>query len=1179
MAAKIQLRRDTTANWEAAEPVLSEGEIGFDTTTDQFKIGDGTSTWSELSYYAGTGGGGGDATTTPTLSLASSANELSTIDVTVTNYDATIVYDVTVTGGSINTSSHPWQWTLPAVTADTVYKITITAQELGKTASAKIQTITVVAVNTTADGVISVPSHHRTPENLNITVAKQSATEDDWAEASPTVFVKEDIKLPISGSTSTTLKSTQYIDSGTNLILEKSDGSYAEIKNASVTFSNNEIASTSLEEVTVVWDEGTSDASAINASQNPQNVSRRYKLRDGTYCTVSSPNSGAYTLSLVKHNADGSYLSDVTHESEINNVAAMMINSGVYEDILYMSYQSGNTLYCFAVDMNTLDVVSKVRYVNNTTWTVGRAWFNGESWIFNDATYVHVNGTLFGYVLLQDATANWTALSGVYIIDAVSLGSTHWMLFTTNGTSVMYTYVVMGNIIHNVGVSSSDSFVDVSNMAYTNASFADHSPTDYFHVYAEKGLSYSIRDDMLVKITVPHSVLNFPYTSIIAAAALRDSLASLEDQAVMKSYESGVSTTIYGFFFETNTRNIYLISGANVEVVDHDLNALSTGTTLTNSTSIDYGANAIGGHIYTDSDGYLYILNSVSGDRTDKIKTDKMKRYPSTFEVDLTSLSLSAAPTNAYINPVKKFNIYASPTKVEPQYKPFVPTSDWDGVANTVRSYPSSELDLTNLYAYATDGTREKMTNVTSTEVALTIDDTLAHNTHGNWKTATTGGGTYGWQWLLPQPNTDVVLIQHTAGYLYINRYNSSGTEEYTTNYDVNLTLLAPSGYTAADANTINCLQVADDKIVIVMSPSALSRYHIFTYDPTTDTVDDTGVIVHTDAENTGSNAETLGVYPYFRYGKLYVLNFQIGYTGKLTEFDPDTLAVTDTYLIDATHSLWAPNSSTYGAPSLYNVVAGNAIFGQDTYYDANFERTQIVNTDAQTVGMSNHGLGYASGVDGITYVNDENEHFVYYVDHGTPYGAGLIKYGADGEPLWTITRSAPGSSDVAGVQPLFLQLQPDLYLISVPSSYSNMNYIIFEDNGDSYTIHYDKTLYPFTTYTTAHGAFIKHDATSIIWMDTNNDIAYTTTVNVKDNYYTKAYDLSYDALSLTPATIRQEVTPTTTPDVTGVTRKIDETHEITFEPYTTAFREIETDIAYTKHDCQLVIELNKEVS
>lgn len=53
MATKVQLRRDTLANWELNNPVLLEGEMGlitdeFGTDSVEFKIGDGVSEWIDL---------------------------------------------------------------------------------------------------------------------------------------------------------------------------------------------------------------------------------------------------------------------------------------------------------------------------------------------------------------------------------------------------------------------------------------------------------------------------------------------------------------------------------------------------------------------------------------------------------------------------------------------------------------------------------------------------------------------------------------------------------------------------------------------------------------------------------------------------------------------------------------------------------------------------------------------------------------------------------------------------------------------------------------------------------------------------------------------------------------------------------------------------------------------------
>ena len=47
---RIKLRRDITTNWYEANPVLLEGELGYDSTKKQFKIGDGVSEWRKLTY-------------------------------------------------------------------------------------------------------------------------------------------------------------------------------------------------------------------------------------------------------------------------------------------------------------------------------------------------------------------------------------------------------------------------------------------------------------------------------------------------------------------------------------------------------------------------------------------------------------------------------------------------------------------------------------------------------------------------------------------------------------------------------------------------------------------------------------------------------------------------------------------------------------------------------------------------------------------------------------------------------------------------------------------------------------------------------------------------------------------------------------------------------------------------
>lgn len=48
---QIQIRRDTAANWTAANPVLANGEWALETDTRLLKLGDGVTAWTALDYF------------------------------------------------------------------------------------------------------------------------------------------------------------------------------------------------------------------------------------------------------------------------------------------------------------------------------------------------------------------------------------------------------------------------------------------------------------------------------------------------------------------------------------------------------------------------------------------------------------------------------------------------------------------------------------------------------------------------------------------------------------------------------------------------------------------------------------------------------------------------------------------------------------------------------------------------------------------------------------------------------------------------------------------------------------------------------------------------------------------------------------------------------------------------
>ena len=99
----MQQRRDTASGWTSANPTLLSGEIGFETDTKKVKIGDGSTAWNSLSYYAGF------SITSYPLATADIADDAITgdklaNDITIAN-DLTVTNDLTVNGTTTTINS------------------------------------------------------------------------------------------------------------------------------------------------------------------------------------------------------------------------------------------------------------------------------------------------------------------------------------------------------------------------------------------------------------------------------------------------------------------------------------------------------------------------------------------------------------------------------------------------------------------------------------------------------------------------------------------------------------------------------------------------------------------------------------------------------------------------------------------------------------------------------------------------------------------------------------------------------------------------------------------------------------------------------------------------------------------------------------------------------------------
>ena len=106
----VKVKRATAARWASQNPVLAAGEIGYETDTRKMKLGDGTSSWTQLSYLVaeGTGAAGQAATirigTVTTVAYTANATVVNSGTSTAAVLDFAIprgksVYEYAVEGG------------------------------------------------------------------------------------------------------------------------------------------------------------------------------------------------------------------------------------------------------------------------------------------------------------------------------------------------------------------------------------------------------------------------------------------------------------------------------------------------------------------------------------------------------------------------------------------------------------------------------------------------------------------------------------------------------------------------------------------------------------------------------------------------------------------------------------------------------------------------------------------------------------------------------------------------------------------------------------------------------------------------------------------------------------------------------------------------------------------------
>lgn len=80
MSTRMQQRRGTASQWTISDPILAEGEFGWESDTNKFKIGDGVNNWSLLGYFEDSAAAGASLDDYVPLALLGVSDGVATLD-------------------------------------------------------------------------------------------------------------------------------------------------------------------------------------------------------------------------------------------------------------------------------------------------------------------------------------------------------------------------------------------------------------------------------------------------------------------------------------------------------------------------------------------------------------------------------------------------------------------------------------------------------------------------------------------------------------------------------------------------------------------------------------------------------------------------------------------------------------------------------------------------------------------------------------------------------------------------------------------------------------------------------------------------------------------------------------------------------------------------------------------
>jgi len=283
---RILLRRDTASNWTSGNAVLASGEVGYETNTGKFKIGNGATAWNALGYSIVSNISAAVLNDLGDVTITSAANgdflrwngtawindavNLSTD--TVGSYVESLV-----AGTGITLSNNSGEGATPTVAVNTAIIAPIASPTF---------TGTVSGITKTMVGLGDVDN--TTDANKPVSTATQTALDLKSNLASPTfsgTVTTNDLtvggNLTVSGTTTSVNTETVTVDD--NIIVLNNNATGAPSENAGI-----EVERGSSTNVVLRWNESTDKWELTNDGSTYSNIATDATVAAATALTIDN---------------------------------------------------------------------------------------------------------------------------------------------------------------------------------------------------------------------------------------------------------------------------------------------------------------------------------------------------------------------------------------------------------------------------------------------------------------------------------------------------------------------------------------------------------------------------------------------------------------------------------------------------------------------------------------------------------------------------------------------------------------------------------------------------------------------------------------------------------------------------------------------------------------------------